>query len=121
MLAEVVDYLPAPSDIPPVTGVELGPEKPAERPAKDDAPFSALAFKIMTDPFVGTLSFFRVYSGALFSGSSVYNSIKGKRERIGRLLKMHANKKEEIKEVYAGDIAAAVGLRTATTGDTLCD
>ena len=92
-----------------------------ERPAKDDAPFSALAFKIMTDPFVGTLSFFRVYSGSLTSGAAIYNSTKSKRERIGRLLKMHANKREEIKEVYAGDIAAAVGLKTATTGDTLCD
>jgi elongation factor G len=121
MLDAVVDYLPSPLDIPPVTGVEPGTTKPAERPAKDDAPFSALAFKIMTDPFVGTLTFFRVYSGTLNSGSSVYNSTKSKRERIGRLLKMHANKREEIKEVYAGDIAAAVGLKTATTGDTLCD
>jgi elongation factor G len=121
MLDAVVDYLPSPLDIPPVKGVEPGTTKPAERPAKDDAPFSALAFKIMTDPFVGTLTFFRVYSGTLNSGSSVYNSTKSKRERIGRLLKMHANKREEIKEVYAGDIAAAVGLKTATTGDTLCD
>lgn len=121
MLDAVVDYLPSPLDIPPVKGVETGNSEPAERPAKDDAPFSALAFKIMTDPFVGTLTFFRVYSGSITSGSSVYNSTKSKRERIGRLLKMHANKREEIKEVYAGDIAAAVGLRTATTGDTLCD
>jgi elongation factor G len=121
MLDAVVDYLPSPLDIPPVTGVEPGTTKPAERPAKDDAPFSALAFKIMTDPFVGTLTFFRVYSGTLNSGASIYNSTKTKRERIGRLLKMHANKREEIKEVYAGDIAAAVGLKTATTGDTLCD
>jgi len=121
MLDAVVDYLPSPLDIPPVTGVEPGTTKPAERPAKDDAPFSALAFKIMTDPFVGTLTFFRVYSGTLNSGASIYNSTKSKRERIGRLLKMHANKREEIKEVYAGDIAAAVGLKTATTGDTLCD
>jgi len=121
MLDAVVDYLPSPLDIPPVKGVEPGTTKPAERPANDDAPFSALAFKIMTDPFVGTLTFFRVYSGTLNSGSSVYNSTKSKRERIGRLLKMHANKREEIKEVYAGDIAAAVGLKTATTGDTLCD
>jgi elongation factor G len=121
MLDAVVDYLPSPSDIPPVRGVELGTEKPAERPAKDNAPFSALAFKIMTDPFVGTLTFFRVYSGSLNSGASIYNSTRSKRERIGRLLKMHANKREEIKEVYAGDIAAAVGLKTATTGDTLCD
>jgi elongation factor G len=121
LLDAVVDYLPSPSDIPPVKGKHPTSQKEETRPAMDDAPFSALAFKIMTDPFVGTLTFFRVYSGALFSGSSVYNSSKGKRERIGRLLKMHANKREEIKEVYAGDIAAAVGLRTATTGDTLCD
>ena len=121
MLDAVVDYLPSPLDIPPVKGVEPGTDKLAERPASDDAPFSALAFKIMTDPFVGTLTFFRVYSGAINSGASVYNSTKTKRERIGRLLKMHANKREEIKEVYAGDIAAAVGLKTATTGDTLCD
>jgi elongation factor G len=121
MLDAVVDYLPSPLDIPPVKGVEPGTNTAAERPAKDDAPFSALAFKIMTDPFVGTLTFFRVYSGSITSGSSIYNSTKTKRERIGRLLKMHANKREEIKEVYAGDIAAAVGLKTATTGDTLCD
>lgn len=121
MLDAVVEYLPSPQDIPPVKGLEPGTSTVAERPAKDDAPFSALAFKIMTDPFVGTLTFFRVYSGTLNSGSSVYNSTKTKRERIGRLLKMHANKREEIKEVYAGDIAAAVGLKTATTGDTLCD
>src|SRR5207244_467843 len=92
-----------------------------ERPATDDAPFSALAFKIMTDPFVGQLTFIRVYSGVLTSGSSVYNATKQKTERIGRLLKMHANKREEIKEVYAGDIAAAVGLRSVSTGDTICD
>jgi elongation factor G len=121
MLDAVVDFLPSPSDIPPVKGVDPESDLIAERPARDDAPFSALAFKIMTDPFVGTLSFFRVYSGSLTSGSSVYNSTKDKRERVGRLLKMHANKREEIKEVYAGDIAAAVGLKTATTGDTLCD
>jgi elongation factor G len=121
MLDAVVDFLPSPLDIPPVKGVEPRTDKAAERPAKDDAPFAALAFKIMTDPFVGTLSFFRVYSGTLHSGASIYNSTKSKRERIGRLLKMHANKREEIKEVYAGDIAAAVGLKTATTGDTLCD
>ncbi len=121
LLDAVVDYLPSPLDIPPVRGKHPTTQAGEERPASDEAPFSALAFKIMTDPFVGTLTFFRVYSGALFSGSSVYNSTKGKRERIGRLLKMHANKREEIKEVYSGDIAAAVGLRTATTGDTLCD
>ncbi len=121
MLDAVVDYLPSPLDIPAVKGVEPGTEKVEDRPANDSAPFSALAFKIMTDPFVGTLTFFRVYSGSISSGDSVYNSTKSKRERVGRLLKMHANKREEIKEVYAGDIAAGVGLRTATTGDTLCD
>jgi elongation factor G len=121
LLDAVVEYLPSPLDIPPVKGIDPDSQTPDERPAKDDAPFSALAFKIMTDPFVGTLSFFRVYSGSLTAGSGVYNSTKGKRERVGRLLKMHANKREEIKEVYAGDIAAGVGLRTATTGDTLCD
>lgn len=112
LLDAVIEYLPSPLDIPPVKGIDPDTQTPDERPAKDDAPFSALAFKIMTDPFVGTLSFFRVYSGSLSAGASVYNSTKGKRERIGRLLKMHANKREEIKEVYAGDIAAGVGLRT---------
>jgi elongation factor G len=121
LLDAVVDYLPSPLDVPPVRGRNPVTQEEEERLPKDDAPFSALAFKIMTDPFVGSLTFFRVYSGALFSGSSVYNPTRGKRERIGRLLKMHANKQEEIKQVYAGDIAAAVGLRTATTGDTLCD
>ena len=121
MLDAVVEFLPSPLDIPPVKGVEPGTTTPVERPAKDDAPFSALAFKIMTDPYVGTLTFFRVYSGSINSGSAIYNSTRSKRERVGRLLKMHANKREEIKDVYAGDIAAAVGLRTATTGDTLCD
>ncbi|MGH7926303.1 MAG: elongation factor G [Candidatus Binatia bacterium] len=121
MLDAVVDFLPSPIDIPAVKGINPDTQASEERPAKDDAPFSALAFKIMTDPFVGTLSFFRVYSGSLASGASIYNSTKTKRERVGRLLKMHANKREEIKEVYAGDIAAAVGLKTATTGDTLCD
>jgi elongation factor G len=121
MLDAVVDFLPSPTDIPPVKGTNPDTQAAEERPAKDDAPFAALAFKIMTDPYVGTLSFFRVYSGSLTSGASVYNSTRTKRERIGRLLKMHANKREEIKEVYAGDIAAAVGLKTATTGDTLCD
>jgi elongation factor G len=121
LLDAVVEYLPSPLDIPSVRGIDPESGAPDERPAKDDAPFSALAFKIMTDPFVGTLSFFRVYSGSLTSGTSIYNSTKSKRERVGRLLKMHANKREEIKEVYAGDIAAAVGLKTATTGDTLCD
>ncbi len=124
MLDAVVDYLPSPLDIPPVTGTDpdAKEETMVERAADDKAPFSALAFKIMTDPFVGQLTFFRVYSGTLTSGSSVINSTKGgKTERIGRLLKMHANKREEIKEVNAGDIAAAVGLKSTTTGDTLCD
>ncbi|HLH75636.1 MAG TPA: elongation factor G [Candidatus Binataceae bacterium] len=118
MLDAVVDYLPSPADVPPVTG--LVGEKVEERWPRDDAPFAALAFKIMTDPYLGTLTFLRVYSGSLESGSSVLNSTKGKRERIGRILKMHANKREEITEVLAGDIAA-VGLRDTTTGDTLCD
>jgi elongation factor G len=123
MLDAVVDYLPSPLDIPPVTGTDpdAKEETLVERKADDKEPFSALAFKIMTDPFVGQLTFFRVYSGTLTSGSSVSNSTKGKSERIGRLLKMHANKREEIKEVNAGDIAAAVGLKSTTTGDTLCD
>ncbi len=121
LLDAVVDYLPSPLDVPPVSGKNPFSDVGEVRRSSDDEPFAALAFKIMSDPFVGTLTFFRVYSGALFSGSSIYNSTKGKRERIGRLLKMHANKREEIKEVYAGDIAAAVGLRTTTTGDTLCD
>ena len=123
MLDAVVDYLPSPLDIPPVTGLDPDAKEDTlvERKADDKEPFSALAFKIMTDPFVGQLTFFRVYSGTLTSGSSVINSTKGRTERIGRLLKMHANKREEIKEVNAGDIAAAVGLKSVTTGDTLCD
>lgn len=116
----VVEYLPAPTDIPAIKGIEPSTEKEMERKASDDEPFAALAFKIMTDPFVGQLCFFRVYSGVLNSGSYIYNSTKDRKERIGRLLKMHANKREEIKEVYAGDIAAAVGLKYTTTGDTLC-
>jgi len=118
MLDAVVDYLPSPADVPPVMG-HVG-DKQAERWPRDDAPFSALAFKIMTDPYIGTLTFLRVYSGRLESGASVLNSTKQKRERIGRLVKMHANKREEISEVFAGDICAA-GLRDTTTGDTLCD
>jgi elongation factor G len=114
----VVDYLPAPIDLPPVSG--KNGDKIEERPSRDDAPLAALAFKIMTDPYIGTLTFLRIYSGRLDSGSSVLNSTKGKRERIGRLVKMHANKREEITEVFAGDICA-VGLRDTTTGDTLCD
>ena len=120
LLDAVVDFLPSPLDKPPVEGVD--PDGKVEiRKAADDAPFSALAFKIMSDPFVGALTFFRVYSGKMESGSYVLNSSRGRRERIGRLLKMHANKREEIKEVYAGDIAAAVGLRDTRTGDTLSD
>jgi len=121
LLDAIVDYLPSPLDVPAVRGVVPGTKQEASREASDGAPFAALAFKIMTDPFVGSLTFFRVYSGVLASGSYVYNSTKSRKERIGRLLKMHANKREEIKEVYAGDIAAAVGLRQTTTGDTLCD
>jgi elongation factor G len=121
LLDAVVDYLPSPMDVPPVFGRKPGTtEDDQERRASDSEPFAALAFKIMTDPYVGTLTFFRVYSGALEAGSSVLNATKGKRDRIGRLLKMHANKREDIDAVYAGDIAAAVGLRNATTGDTLC-
>ena len=121
LLDAVVDYLPSPVDIPPVKGVNPDDESFMERKASDDEPFSALVFKIMTDPFVGQLAFFRVYSGRVESGSSVLNSTKGTTERIGRLLQMHANKREEIKEVRAGDIGAAVGLRSVTTGDTICD
>jgi len=120
MLDAVIEFLPAPTDIPPVTGI-LENEQQGERRAADDEPFSALAFKIMTDPFVGQLTFFRVYSGVINSGDTVYNPIKGRKERIGRILQMHANQREEIKEVCAGDIAAAVGLKEATTGETLCD
>jgi elongation factor G len=123
LLDAVVDYLPSPVDVPAIVGIDPRKAEPTliERPAADEAPFAALAFKIMTDPFVGQLTFFRVYSGVMTSGSSVYNATKQRTERIGRLLKMHANKREEIKEVYAGDIAAAVGLRSVSTGDTLCD
>jgi elongation factor G len=123
LLDAVVDFLPSPVDIPAIRGVstDKADETPIERPADDSKPFAALAFKIMTDPFVGQLTFIRVYSGVLASGSSVLNSTKGKTERIGRLLKMHANKREEIKEVYAGDIAACVGLKSVMTGDTICD
>ena len=118
MLDAVVDYLPSPTDLPAVKGTVDGKEE--ERPPQDKAPFSALAFKIMTDPYIGTLTFIRVYSGKLESGGSVLNATRGRRERIGRLVKMHANKREEISEVYAGDICA-VGLRDTNTGDTLCD
>jgi len=118
MLDAVIDYLPSPADIPPVKGVKENGEVD-ERPANDEAPFAGLAFKIMTDPFVGQLIFFRVYSGVVCSGDTIYNPVKGRKERVGRILQMHANSREEIKEVRAGDIAAAVGLREATTGDTL--
>jgi len=120
MLDAVIEYMPAPTDIPPVTG-ELENGKEGSRKASDEEPFAGLAFKIMTDPFVGQLIFFRVYSGVVNSGDTVYNPIKGKKERLGRILQMHANQREEIKEVRAGDIAAAVGLKEATTGDTICD
>jgi elongation factor G len=119
MLDAVIEYMPAPTDIPPVTG-ELENGKQGERRAADDEAFAGLAFKIMTDPYVGQLIFFRVYSGVINSGDTIYNPIKGRKERIGRILQMHANQREEIKEVRAGDIAAAVGLKEATTGDTLC-
>ena len=123
LLDAVVDYLPSPIEVPPIKGFnpDKGPDAIEERPAADDAPFAALGFKIMTDPFVGQLTFIRIYSGVLTAGSTIFNSTKQKNERIGRLLKMHANKREEIKEVYAGDIAAAVGLKTVSTGDTICD
>ena len=113
----VIEYLPSPIDIPAIRGVDED-GKEIHRKTSYDEPFSALAFKIATDPFVGTLTYFRVYSGVLKSGDTVYNSVKDKKERIGRLLQMHANSREEIKEVRAGDIAAAVGLKTVTTGDT---
>jgi elongation factor G len=121
LLDAIVAYLPSPLDVPAVRGVSADDKEPPVREVSDAAPFSALVFKIMTDPFVGQLAFFRVYSGQLKSGSSVFNSTKETVERVGRLLKMHANKREEIKEVYCGDIAAAVGLRNVSTGDTICD
>jgi elongation factor G len=121
LLDAVVNFLPSPVDVPPIQGVDPDdPEKKMVREASDDEPFSALAFKIINDPFVGQLTFFRVYSGVLEAGSGVLNATKGKRERIGRILQMHANNREELKEIHAGNIAAAVGLKTATTGDTLC-
>jgi elongation factor G len=123
LLDAVVDYLPSPLDVPPITGLDPNAKEETliERPASDDAPFAALAFKLMTDPFVGQLTFIRVYSGVLKGGSSIYNSTKQRTERVGRLLKMHANKREPIEEVYAGDIAALVGIKQVSTGDTLCD
>ena len=121
LLDGVIDYLPAPTDIPPIKGIVPGTEEEVERVADDNAPFSALAFKVMTDPFVGKLTFFRVYSGKLNAGSYVRNTIKEKRERIGRILEMHANSREEIPTIYTGEIAAAIGLKDTGTGDTLCD
>ena len=121
MLDAVIDFMPSPLDVPPIKGVIPRTEEEAVRHSSDDEPFAALAFKIMTDPFVGKLAFFRVYSGTLNSGSHVYNSVKDNKERIGRILQMHANHREDIETVYAGDIAAAVGLKNTTTGDTLCD
>lgn len=121
LLDAVVDYMPSPLDIPPVSGIVPGTEEPAERKADDNEPFSALAFKIMADPFVGKLAFFRVYSGTLEAGTYVFNSTKGKKERVGRILRMHANHREEVQTAYTGDIGAIVGLKDTTTGDTLCD
>ena len=121
LLDAIVDYMPSPTDIPPIAGINPETGEEDHRPSSDEAPFSALAFKIMTDPYVGKLAFFRVYSGILDGGSYVYNSTKGKKERIGRILQMHANHRKEIERVYSGDIAAAVGLKDTTTGDTLCD
>jgi elongation factor G len=121
MLDAVIEYMPAPTDIQAIKGLLEDEVTEAERPANDEAPFAALAFKIAADPFVGALTFFRVYSGVLNSGDSVYNSVKKKKERIGRIVQMHANSREEVKEIFAGDIAAAIGLKDVTTGDTLCD
>jgi elongation factor G len=121
MLDAVIDYLPSPLDVPAIKGIVPDTDEEVTRESSDDAPFAALAFKVMTDPYVGKLTFFRVYSGTLSSGSYVQNSTKGKRERVGRILQMHANSREEISMVYSGDIAAAVGLKDTTTGDTLCD
>ena len=120
LLDAVVEYMPSPIDIPSIKGVDMDGNE-VERHSSDDEPFSALAFKIMTDPFVGKLAFFRVYSGSMNSGSYVLNATKGKKERVGRILQMHANKRQELDKVYAGDIAAAVGFKTTTTGDTICD
>ena len=121
LLDAIVDYMPAPTDVPPIKGINPDTEEEDERPSSDEAPFSALAFKIMTDPYVGRLTFFRVYSGTISAGSSVLNATKGQRERLGRILQMHANARKDIAMVYSGDIAAAVGFKNTTTGDTLCD
>jgi elongation factor G len=119
MLDAVIDYLPSPMDVPPIKGLDANTEQPIERRSGDDEPFAALAFKIATDPFVGTLTFVRVYSGVLNSGDTVYNSQNSGKERVGRILQMHANNREEIKELRAGDIGACVGLKDITTGTTL--
>ena len=119
MLDAVIDYLPSPVDIPPVKGAKENGEPDVRKP-EDDEPFAALAFKIMTDPFVGQLIFFRVYSGVVNSGDTIFNPVKGKKERVGRMVQMHANQRDEIKEVLAGDIAAGIGFKDCTTGDTLC-
>ena len=121
LLDAIVDYMPAPTDVPPIKGINPDTEEEDERPSSDEAPFSALAFKIMTDPYVGRLTFFRVYSGTISAGSSVLNATKGQRERLGRILQMHANARKDIDMVYSGDIAAAVGFKNTTTADTLCD
>ncbi|MDE6879730.1 MAG: elongation factor G, partial [Oscillospiraceae bacterium] len=121
LLDAIVEYMPSPLDVPAITGVNPKTDEEEERPSDDNAPFSALAFKIMTDPYVGRLSFVRVYSGMLNTGSSVLNSTKGQKERIGRILQMHANHREDIETIYSGDIAGVIGLKNSTTGDTLCD
>jgi elongation factor G len=121
MLDAIIEYMPAPNDVDSIKGLIDNDTIEASRAASDEAPFAALAFKIATDPFVGTLTFFRVYSGVLSSGDTIYNAVKKKKERVGRIVQMHANSREEVKEVYAGDIAAAIGLKDVTTGDTLCD
>ena len=121
LLDAIVDYMPSPKDVPAIKGVNPDTEEEVERPSSDEEPFAALAFKIATDPFVGKLCFFRVYSGTIEAGSTVYNSTKDNKERLGRILQMHSNHRQDIEKVYAGDIAAAVGLKNTTTGDTLCD
>ena len=121
LLDAIVDYMPAPTDIEDIKGTDPKTGEETSRPSADDAPFSALAFKIATDPFVGKLCFFRVYSGKVDAGSTVFNSVKDNNERMGRILQMHANHRQDIETCYAGDIAAAVGLKNTTTGDTLCD
>jgi len=121
LLDGVIDYMPSPADLPPVKGIHPKTGEETERASKDDEPFAALAFKLQTDPYVGQLVYFRVYSGKLSAGSYVLNSTTGDKERIGRILRMHANRREEVKEVYAGDIGAIVGLKNTRTGDTLCD